>query len=86
MRPASALLTDVARYGKIAVVTDAYRDAARIDLAYWHAGLLVLPDPTPGQGHAWGVNYHKLLDGATLLFGTPIRVDDVWIWPVKQPG
>jgi hypothetical protein len=85
MRPASALLTDVARYGKIAVVTDAYRDAARVDLAYWHAGLLVLPDPTPGQGHMWGANYHKLLDAATLLFGTPIRVDDVWIWPIKQP-
>jgi hypothetical protein len=72
-RPTDQLLTDVARYGTPAIVTDADRDQARRDLAYWHAVVVVL-DP----GHSPDV----LRQTATELFGPPTRVDDVWLWQV----
>jgi len=71
-RPTDQLLTDVARYGTPVLVTDADRERARRDLAYWHAGVVVL-DPAGGA---------VLRETATELFGPPTRVDDVWLWPV----
>ncbi|HZD99038.1 MAG TPA: DUF2079 domain-containing protein [Micromonosporaceae bacterium] len=79
-RPTSTLLTAVARDGARPTITDADRSAARADLIYWHAGLVVLPDPTPGIDHAWAGRHDQLLKVGTELFGTPTRVADVWLW------
>ena len=79
-RPTSTLLTAVARHGAVPPITDADRAAARTDLTYWRAGLVVLPDPSPGIDHDWARRHDQLLEVGTELFGPPIRVADVWLW------
>jgi hypothetical protein len=81
-RPTAALLTAIAMKGKSVTITDADRHQARIDLAYWHAGVIVLSDG--GDGSRWTQYHQKLLDAATSLFGPPQRVDDVWLWRVAE--
>jgi hypothetical protein len=85
-RPTSTLLTSVARGGAVPVITAANRAAARADLTYWRAGLVVLPDPTPGIDHAWVRRHDQLLNIGTELFGLPTRVSDVWLWRFTLPG
>jgi hypothetical protein len=85
-RPTSALLTAIARNGATPVITAADRAAARADLTYWRAGLVVLPDPTPGIDHAWVRRHDQLLHIGTELFGPPTRVSDVWLWRFAPPG
>jgi hypothetical protein len=80
-RPTYALLTDVALHGTEPAVTDADRQRARADLAYWHGSVIVLSDG--GQGSRWTGNRDKLLRVATELFGPPQRVEDVWVWRVS---
>jgi hypothetical protein len=79
-RPTYDLLTTVALTGAQPQVTDLDRLHARQDLAYWHAGLIVLSDP--GAGVRWRPNAVELRSSATALFGPPQRVDDVWLWRV----
>jgi hypothetical protein len=79
-RPTYALLTDTALHGTDYVITDADRAQARADLAYWHATVVVLSDGGPGS--RWTPYRQLLLREATDLFGTPQRVDDVWLWVV----
>ncbi len=61
-------------------VTDLDRLHARQALAYWHAKLIVLS--APGPGDKWAPNAAKLRAVATELFGPPQHVDDVWLWRV----
>ena len=68
--------------GKPPVITDVERRQARADLAYWHATIVVLSDG--GDGSRWTGNRGALLDTATALFGTPQRVEDVWLWRVSE--
>lgn len=79
-RPTYALLTSVALTGADIQVTDLDRLHARQDLAYWHAKLIVLS--APGPGDKWAANAGKLRTVATELFGAPQHVDDVWLWRV----
>lgn len=81
-RPTDKLLTKVAMDGKPPVITDVERRQARADLAYWHATIVVLSDG--GDGSRWTGNRGALLDTATALFGTPQRVEDVWLWRVSE--
>jgi hypothetical protein len=80
-RPTYDLLTTVALTGADLPVTDLDRVHARQDLAYWHAKLIVLS--APGPGDRWVANADKLRATATALFGPPQRVDDVWLWRVS---
>jgi hypothetical protein len=85
-RPTSKLLISVARDGTVPHITDADRAAVRADLTYWRAGLVVLPDPTPGIDHGWASRHDLLLQIGTELFGPPTRVADVWLWRFAGPG
>jgi len=85
-RPTSRLLIAVARDGANPSITDADRAAARADLTYWRAGLVVLPDPTPGIDHGWASRHDQLLRIGTELFGPPTRVADVWLWRFAGQG
>ncbi|MBO0867299.1 MAG: DUF2079 domain-containing protein [Micromonosporaceae bacterium] len=79
-RPTMALLMNIALTGAQPVITAADREQARIDLAYWKAGLIVLSDG--GAGSCWTPYRGQLLRAATALFGPPQRVEDVWLWRV----
>jgi hypothetical protein len=79
-RPTYDLLTAVALDGLDREVSDDDRVRARADLAYWHAKVIVMSDP--GAGGRWADNADTLRKVATELFGTPRRVDDVWLWQV----
>ncbi|HEX6500551.1 MAG TPA: DUF2079 domain-containing protein [Micromonosporaceae bacterium] len=79
-RPTAALLTDVAAHGGEPVITEGDRARARADLAYWHAGLVVLSDGGPGS--RWTPHHDELLRTVTALLGPGRRVDDVWLWQV----
>jgi hypothetical protein len=72
-RPTSTLLTEVARTGIVAVVTDGDRQAARDDVRYWRASCLVL---------AHQPDEDALRATTDALFGPGTRVADVTIWRV----
>jgi hypothetical protein len=78
--PTYALLKSVTETGIVPRVTAAERAAASADLRYWHAGLIVLPDPRSGIGDAWSQYYPAIKQVATALFGPGRHVDDVWLW------
>ncbi len=78
LRPTARILNDAALKGSDHAVTDADRSQARVDLAYWHAQVVVLGDG--GAGIRWTARHDLLLRLATELFGPPQRVDDVWLW------
>jgi len=82
----TAMLSDLLRKGIQPVLTPDVIAAAHRDVAYWNAGLIVLPDATPGQGHEWAPYHDELLGIGRELFGKPQRVDDVWIWVVTPVG
>ncbi|MFC8129775.1 glycosyltransferase [Streptomyces sp. NPDC057302] len=71
-RNTSNLLRDVRAAGRAPQITDAWRRAAREDLAYWNAGVLVLV-PQPHDA-ALRVTVEELLDRPGKW------VDGVWIW------
>ncbi|HKT05207.1 MAG TPA: DUF2079 domain-containing protein [Rugosimonospora sp.] len=81
-RPTARLLTNVAMLGQLPLISDYDRQQARIDLAYWHATIIVMSDG--GDGSRWTPNRGLLLQAATGLFGTPQRVEDVWVWRVAD--
>ena len=78
--PTYQLFKTVAATGDVPDLTDADRAQARADLAYWRAGLIVLPDPRPGIGDGYADHYAALQKMAMKLFGPPRHVDDVEIW------
>ncbi|HWB37102.1 MAG TPA: DUF2079 domain-containing protein, partial [Rugosimonospora sp.] len=80
LRPTAQILNDAALKGTSRPITDADRAQARVDLAYWHAQVVVLGDG--GAGARWTPRQPLLLRLATELFGPPERVDDVWLWRV----
>jgi hypothetical protein len=80
LRPTAKILNDAALLGHDPAITDADRAQARVDLAYWHAQVIVLGDG--GAGARWAPRHELLLRLATELFGPPQRVDDVWLWRV----
>ncbi|MFD9910751.1 dolichyl-phosphate beta-glucosyltransferase [Streptomyces sp. NPDC059063] len=73
-RNLSNLLRDIRGTGRTVRITDAWRRAAREDLRFWNAGVLVL---APQYGDA---ALRSTLDD---LLGQPGKwVDGVWIWDV----
>ncbi|MFE6160779.1 dolichyl-phosphate beta-glucosyltransferase [Streptomyces sp. NPDC056486] len=71
-RNTSNLLRDVRSAGRAPQITDAWRRAAREDLTYWNAGVLVL---APQQHDA------ALRETVEELLDRPGKwVDGVWIW------
>ncbi|MGW7071934.1 glycosyltransferase [Streptomyces sp. NPDC054855] len=75
-RNTSNLLRDVRSAGRAPQITDAWRRAAREDLAYWKAGVLVL---APQEHDAeLRVTVEELLDRPGKW------VDGVWIWDLHE--
>ncbi|MEU5956645.1 dolichyl-phosphate beta-glucosyltransferase [Streptomyces sp. NPDC047525] len=75
-RNTSNLLRDVRASGRAPQITDAWRRAAREDLAYWNAGVLVL---VPQEHDAeLRVTVEELLDRPGKW------VDGVWIWDLHK--
>ncbi|MDG4765109.1 DUF2079 domain-containing protein [Solwaraspora sp. WMMD406] len=83
-RATDGLLHTVARTGVVPPIDDADRAAARADLRYWDAEVVVLADQV--HGAKFPVDADALLRATTQLLGPPQRVDDVWIWPVPDGG
>ncbi|MEU1130867.1 dolichyl-phosphate beta-glucosyltransferase [Streptomyces sp. NPDC005900] len=75
-RNTSNLLRHVADTGRVPKITPAWREAARADLEFWRAGVLVLP---PQQHDA------ALRTTVEALVGRPARwVDGVWVWDLYE--
>jgi hypothetical protein len=74
-RPTATLLASVGYYGGTPAIGDAQRAAAKVDVRFWDAGLVVLADTAP---HAT-----ELLATLVQLLGPGQRVDDVWLWRVS---
>jgi hypothetical protein len=81
-RPTESLLRRVARTGVVPPIGPAERAAARDDLRYWRADVVILPDRV--HGAKWPVHVDALLAATTALLGPPDRVDDVWLWRVPS--
>ncbi|MEE6260482.1 DUF2079 domain-containing protein [Plantactinospora sonchi] len=79
-RPTDALLAEVAKTGNVPTITDADRAAARADLRYWRAEVVVL-DPQM-HGTKFRLHPEAVLDATTQLLGPPEKVSDVWLWRV----
>lgn len=79
-RPTQTLLFEAAKNGRVPDIGPAERAQAEEDLRYWRAEAVVLADTV--HGAKWTVHYDAVLRTATLLFGTPERVSDVWLWRV----
>ncbi len=82
-RPTYEMLNLAALHGYVPIITDRDRQQAQLDLAYWHASVVVLSDG--GQGSRWTPHRELLLRITTELLGPPRRVDDVWLWQVGPP-
>ncbi|MGV9884020.1 dolichyl-phosphate beta-glucosyltransferase [Streptomyces sp. NPDC003006] len=77
-RNTSNLLREVSDSGRVPKVGAAWRQAARDDLAYWKAGVLVLP-PQPHDA--------ALRTTVDALVGRRARwVDGVWVWDLYEGG
>ncbi|MEU5578656.1 dolichyl-phosphate beta-glucosyltransferase [Streptomyces huasconensis] len=75
-RHTSNLLRQVSETGRIPRVTPAWRAAAREDLKFWRAGVLVLP-PQPNDG--------QLRTTVNALVGRPGQwVNGVWVWDLHR--
>ncbi|MGW7078744.1 glycosyltransferase [Streptomyces sp. NPDC054866] len=75
-RNTSNLLRDIRSAGRAPQITDAWRRAAREDLRYWNAGVLVLaPQPHDTELR---VTVEELLDRPGKW------VDGVWIWDLHK--
>jgi hypothetical protein len=73
--PTSALLAEVARTGRVPVITDQWRAQARTDLTRWNAACVVLTDTA---------NYGSLRTTLDLLLGVGHPVSDAIVWPVAE--
>jgi hypothetical protein len=76
-------LHDAAMAGKRPLaITPVMQAEARADLRHWGGSVVVLP-ADGGTGNRWSRNHDLLLELLTELFGTPTKVDDVWLWRVS---
>ncbi|WP_037897027.1 dolichyl-phosphate beta-glucosyltransferase [Streptomyces sp. NRRL S-920] len=77
-RNTSTLLRRVSESGRVPEITPAWREAARVDLEFWKAGVLVLP-PHPHEA--------ALRNTVDALVGRRARwVDGVWVWDLYEGG
>ena len=72
----SNLLREVRNTGVIPPVNDSWREQARVDLAYWKAGVLVLA-PQPNDS-ALRATVEKLLGASGKWVG------GVWVWDLHE--
>ncbi|GGM61868.1 glycosyl transferase [Micromonospora sonchi] len=82
-RPFGALLDQAARTGLPPIVTEGTREEVRADLAHWRIETVVLADEV--HGAKWPVDEEAVRRTLTMLLGEPERVEDVWLWRVRQP-
>jgi hypothetical protein len=77
LRPTSSLLAVVAQTGRVPKITDADRAAARADLRYWQAAVVVVAGR---ERHA-----DALVTTVTSLIGPGVWDEDgeVWLWDVR---
>ncbi|MDI6098040.1 DUF2079 domain-containing protein [Actinoplanes sp. NEAU-A12] len=78
------LFTRAALYGYVTELSDADRDQARADFAYWNVEAVFLPEQITGSDHMT-LNRNAVLVTATDLLGPPEQVDDVLVWRIR-PG
>ncbi|MFR9774988.1 hypothetical protein ACL02O_02890 [Micromonospora sp. MS34] len=74
-RPTSTLIYSTMDAGRVPVITDENRRQALADLRFWKASVVVL-GANPSEG--------VLRELMTALLGPPQRVDDVWLWDVRD--
>ncbi|MDM4720089.1 DUF2079 domain-containing protein [Micromonospora sp. WMMA1363] len=81
-RPLSALMDQAARYGTVPIVTEGTMKDVQADLRHWRIEAVVLPDQV--HGAKWAVDVEAVRRTGTALFGEPERVEDVWVWRIRQ--
>ncbi|TCB90270.1 DUF2079 domain-containing protein [Micromonospora zingiberis] len=81
-RPFGALLDQAARTGLPPIVTEGTREEVKADLEHWRVETVVLVDEV--HGAKWAVDEEALRRTLTMLLGEPERVEDVWLWRVRQ--
>ncbi|SBT53654.1 Protein of unknown function (DUF2029) [Micromonospora auratinigra] len=74
-RPTSTLIYATMDAGKVPAITEENRRQAVEDLRFWKASVVVL-GANPSEG--------VLRELMTALLGEPQRVDDVWLWDVRD--
>ncbi|MGW5669719.1 hypothetical protein [Micromonospora sp. NPDC003776] len=74
-RPTSTLIYSTMDAGRVPAITDENRRQALEDLRFWKASVVVL-GANPSEG--------VLRELMTSLLGPPQRVDDVWLWDVRD--
>jgi hypothetical protein len=75
-RPTSDLFLRVMATGTQPAIDDAARAAARDDVRYWNAAILVLDPSQPA--------FEPLRATVDALVGPGHQVDDVWLWDVRS--
>ena len=75
-RPTAQLLDGVAQTGAVPEIGAGQRRAARLDVRYWQADAVVLPDTAPHPG--------ALADTLTALFGPGLRRGGCWVWRMPR--
>ncbi|MGN9775512.1 DUF2079 domain-containing protein [Micromonospora sp. H33] len=78
----STLLDQAARFGAVPIVTEGTIKEVQADLRHWRIEAVVLPDQV--HGAKWAVDQDAVRRAATALFGEPERVEDVWVWRIRQ--
>ena len=81
-RPFGAMLDQAARTSTVPIVTEGTHEEVRADLAYWRVEVVVLADAVHGAKFA--VDEKALRQTLTMLLGEPERVEDVWLWRIRQ--
>ncbi|GIJ25465.1 glycosyl transferase [Micromonospora qiuiae] len=81
-RPFGALLDQAARTGLPPIVTEGTHEEVQADLAHWRIETVVLADEM--HGAKWPVDEEAVRRTLTMLLGEPQRVEDVWLWRVRQ--
>ncbi|WP_370872153.1 DUF2079 domain-containing protein [Spirilliplanes yamanashiensis] len=79
-RPTTVVFGRAAKTGRVPAITNGHRANARADLAYWNVSTVILADQVSGAFYP--VNHGAVFETATLLWGPPTRVQDVWLWNV----
>ena len=64
------------------IVPEGPREEVRADLEHWRIESVVLPDEV--HGAKWPVDEEALRRTLTMLLGEPERVEDVWLWRVRE--
>ncbi|GAA0471305.1 glycosyl transferase [Actinoplanes capillaceus] len=82
--PTDWLFTRAALYGYVAQLSNADREQARRDFAYWNVEVLFLPEQITGSDHMT-LFRDAVETTATDLLGPPEKVDDVLVWRIR-PG